>query len=154
MAVDGARRPPRCCPRSGGSASAGTFLERYFFAHLFAAVSHIPPAFSQSACVVCWLKSPDVEVELGEGLADGEAPDPEVPPPDVAPEPVAPDGEPEPEPEPVAPDVPDGAPEPEPPAAPLPLPEPVWAATSAGVSAMIATSRAAKSFVMLRPPSV
>jgi hypothetical protein len=143
--------------RAPSTASAGTFLERYFFAHLFAAVSHIPPAFSQSACVVCWLKSPDVEVELGEGLADGEAPDPDGPPPDVAPEPVAPDvPDGDPEPEPVAPDVPDGAPEPdpEPPAAPLPLPEPVWAATSAGVSAMIATSRAAKSFVMLRPPSV
>jgi hypothetical protein len=109
---------------------------------LFAAVSHIPPAFSQSAFVVYWLKSPDVELELGEGLADGEAPDPDVPPPDVDP------------PEPAAPDVPDGAPEPEPPAAPLPLPEPVWAATSAGVSAIIATSRAAKTFVMLRPPSV
>ncbi|HEY7518879.1 MAG TPA: hypothetical protein VIE36_11360 [Methylomirabilota bacterium] len=137
--------------------------ECYFFAHLLAAVSHMPPAFSQSACVVYWLKSPDVELELGEGLADGDAPDPlgeadgdapdplgavdappEVPPPDVVP------------PEPVAPDVPDGALEPVPPAAPLPLPppEPVWAATIAGVSAITATSRAAKSFVMSRPPSV
>jgi hypothetical protein len=63
--VDGAsRRPPFC---------SGAF---YFFAHLFAAVSHIPPAFSQSALVVYCEKSPDVEPELGDGLAEGAGPEP------------------------------------------------------------------------------
>jgi hypothetical protein len=109
---------------------------------LFAAVSHIPPAFSQSAFVVYFEKSADGEPELGDGLAEG-AGDVEVPldaPPDV---------------EPPAPEVPDGALEPEP-AAPVPLPLPLvlCAATSAGVSAMIATSRSPKNLVMVQTPFV
>lgn len=132
--MDGAsRRPPLC---SGAL---------YFFAHLFAAVCHIPPAFSQSAFVVYCEKSPDVEPELGDGLAEG-AGDVEVPldaPPDVEP------------PAPVDPEVPDGALEPEP-AAPVPLPLPLvlCAATSAGVSAMIATSRSPNNLVMVQTPFV
>jgi len=119
----------------------------YCFAQLFEDICHVPPAFSQSVCVVYCEKSPDVEPELGDGLADGEAPDPlgddEVLPeaPEVAPLPPL---------EPVAPDVPDGPPAPELlPAAPLPLPEPAdWATTSAGASNMMETSRRARKCFM------
>lgn len=118
-------------------------------AHLFAAVSHIPPAFSQSAFVMNCEKSPDVEPELGDGLAEGEAPEPlgevEEPldaPPDVELPPLP------------VPEVPAGAPEPEPPAAPVPLPLPLLlcAATSAGVSAKIATSTSPNSLVIVQTP--
>ena len=90
---------------------------------------------------MCWLRSPDDEPELGEGLADGDdVPDPE---PEV-PLGVLPD--------PVAPEVPEGA-EPEPVVAPLPLPLlPVPAATSAGVSIMMPTIREATNLIMSRPP--
>jgi len=125
----------------------------YIFAQVFDDICHVPPAFSHSLCVVYCEKSPDVEPELGDGLADGEAPEPlgevellpvELLPeaPELVPPPVAP--------EPVAPDVPDGPPAPELlPAAPLPLPEPAaWAMTSAGVSNMIETSRRARKCFM------
>ena len=121
-------------------------LARYFFAHFFVEACHIPPAFSQSACVRYWLKSldepllpglADGDPVLPEGLADGaEEPDPDVPV-DV------------PLPEPVAPVVPDGV-EPAPPVAPpLPL---LPAAASAGVSIMTPTIREARSLVMSMPP--
>jgi hypothetical protein len=111
---------------------------------LLDAAVHSPPAFSQSVWVVYCVKSPEVEVELGDGLADGETP--------------APLGEPEPPlevgPPPPVPELPDGAPEPEPPAAPLPLPLPLplWAATSAGVNAMIPTSNRPITLVMIGTP--
>src|SRR5690242_16023561 len=113
----------RASPTAGQS-------DDYFFAQLLEDVSQVPPAFSQSLCVVYCEKSPDVEPELGDGLADGDAPEPlgEV---ELLPE--APELVPLP---PVAPDVPDGPPAPELlPEAPLPLPAPDdWARTSAGVS--------------------
>jgi hypothetical protein len=121
--------------------SPSTAAMFYFFAHLLEEVSHWPPAFSQSAWVLYCEKSPEVDDELGVGLAEGEAP--------------APLGEPEPPlevgPPPLVPELPDGAPEPEPPAAPLPLPLPLplCAATSAGVSVMIPTSRRPRNLVMI-----
>ena len=108
----------------------------------------MPPAFSQSAWVVYCEKSPDVELELGEGLADGEAPAPLGLPEVELPDPVPPV-------EPVPPEVPAGPPDPEPLAAPLPLPvPPLCAAARAGVSATIATRRNARNLSMSRPPWV
>ena len=98
----------------------------YFFVHLFDAVCHIPPAFSQSAFVVYFDMSPD-------GLAAGdevdELPDVlgvEAPLPDVLPEPL--------------PDVPDGVLE-LPEGAFVPPPVLDCAAAIAGARATTATRR-------------
>ena len=90
----------------------------------------MPPAFSQSACVL------KVDRSAPEGLADG---DEELPLPE---EPLEPELgmllEPEPLP---LPDVPDGV-------LPEPLPVPVWAAANAGTRAMVPTRRANTKFRM------
>jgi hypothetical protein len=85
---------------------------------------HMPPAFSQSACVLIFdMSDPD-------GLADGEV----LLPPLL--EPLEPELGMLLEPEPLLelPDVPDGV------LPPLPLP--VWAAANAGTRAMVPTRRA------------
>jgi hypothetical protein len=108
----------------------------YFFAHLFEADSHMPPAFSQSAFVVYCEKS----AALPDGLAEGE--EVELPDPPVVELPEVP--------EPVPPVVPDGLPAPEVPDVPLPLPVPLldWAAAIAGAKAMIPTKNVNISFCM------
>jgi hypothetical protein len=99
--------------------------------HFLSVAFHIPPAFSQSACVVIFERSPD-------GLAAGDEVDPlpeplvpDVLDPDVLPDPLVPE---------VLPDV-------------LPLlPEPLvldWAAAIAGANAITATTRAMTSFFIL-----
>ena len=108
-------------------------------AHLFEADSHIPPAFSQSAFVVYWERSP----ALPDGLAEGD--EVELPDPPVVLLPVLlPDDVPEP----VLPDVPEG--ELELPDEPLPLPLPPvdCAAAMAGAKAMIPTKNVSISFCM------
>src|SRR5689334_9930247 len=108
---------------------------------LLDAVCHMPPAFSQSALVWYFVKSL-LMLPLPDGLAEGEvvllpAPDPVVAPPL--------DGE-------LVLGLLDGLelePEPVPPDPPLP----VWAATTAGVSAIVPTRSAYISFcIWQRPP--
>lgn len=115
----------------------------YFFAHLFEADSHIPPAFSQSAFVVYCEKS----LELPDGLAEGEVDELPDPPVVLLPDEV---------PEPVLPEVPEGLPEPELPDVPLPLPLPLpaCAAAIAGAKAMIPTKNASITFCIVSPPVV
>ena len=108
-----------------------------FFAHFLSVACHIPPAFSQSAWVVIFERSPD-------GLAAGDEVDPEV----LVPEPLAPEVVGALPPEVVVPDDFDE------PALPdvLLLPEPLvpdCAAAIAGAKAMTATTRAMTSFCIL-----
>lgn len=112
----------------------------YFFSHLLEAACHMPPALSQSTCVVYCEKSPLVTDGLADGEADGppdasDAPGAALPPPEV----------PEPEPPPDAP----GLPAPEPPGAPLPLPLPDCAPAITGASAMIPTRDATMNFFIV-----
>ena len=106
----------------------------YFLVQLMVDDDHMPPAFSQEACVLC------EDMSIPEGLADGEL----LPP--LLDEPLEPEPDelgmlpPEP-PELELPLVPDGL-------LPEPLPLPVWAATSAGVRATAATRRVNTNFFM------
>ena len=134
----------------------------YFFAHLFIDDCHIPPARSQSACVMCWERSPALPDGLAEGLLV-ELPEPVLEPapvPDEVPEPVdpaplVPEGA---LPEPVAPEplVPDGAlPEPELPEAPLlPLPLLDCAAARAGAKAIIPIKSTKVTLYIVSPSEV
>jgi hypothetical protein len=104
--------------------------------HLLVVVSHRPPAFSQSAWVVYFVKS----LELPDGLAEGELDEPLdapgevlVPVPEAGPE-LAP------------PDDPEGVLAPELLGVPLPLG--VCAAAKAGARARIPTNTASISFCM------
>jgi hypothetical protein len=110
--------------------------ERYFdfFAHFLSVACHIPPAFSQSAWVVIFERSPD-------GLAAGDELDPlpEV----LVPEPLAPGVVGALPPEVVVPDDFDE------PALPDVLVVPDCAAAIAGANAMTATTRAMTSFCIL-----
>ncbi len=114
-------------------AATSRLARGYFFSHLFEDAIHRPPAFSQSALVWNCDKSlaPD-------GLAEGELDEPLDEPP-VAPGDVV-------VPLPGLDGVLDGV-LPEPP--PLGL---VWAAATAGASAMIATKSANMSFCICLPP--
>jgi hypothetical protein len=101
-------------------------------------MSHLPPAFSQSAFVRYCEKS----VTLLDGLAEGELD--ELPDPPVVPLPVE-------VPEPVLPVVPEGPLDPDVPDVPLPLPLlPVCAAASAGTRATTATKNTSISFCIVR----
>ena len=105
-----------------------------FFAHFLSVACHIPPAFSQSAWVVIFERSPD-------GLAAGDEVDPlpEV----LVPEPLAPEVVGALPPEVV---VPDDFDEPALPDVPV---VPDCAAAITGANAMTATTRAMTSFCML-----
>jgi hypothetical protein len=115
----------------------------YFFAHLLAALDHMPPAFSQSAWVVYFEKSPDAP----DGLADGDEVE-ELPDVLGLMVPLEPD-----EPlDPLVPEDPDGVVPPELPDVPLPLPVPLvadCATASAGASATTATMNPRKTFFIL-----
>lgn len=120
--------PPTAHPRRVQEGSRRGSVA-HFFAHLFSAACHIPPAFSQSAFVVYFDISPD-------GLAAGdeleELPDvlEPAPLPDVLPELLLPD-------------VPDGLPELPDVLPPLPVD---CAAAITGAKATTATRRTRTSF--------
>jgi hypothetical protein len=110
------------------------------FMQEFCATCHMPPARSQSALFVYFVKSAELPLGLAEGEVD-EPPDAPgavvVPPPEVPGVPVDP------------PDVPEGLLPLELPGAPLPL-LPVWAAAKAGARATIPTKSANMSFCIVR----
>jgi hypothetical protein len=111
-------------------------------AHLLDAVSHMPPALSQSALVVYCEKS----LLLPDGLADGAVEEPVdepglvlVPLPDELPVLLLPAP---------LPDVPEGLPEPDPELPDVPLPLLDCAAARAGASARIPTRSVSITFCM------
>ena len=125
-----------CATPGAGIPSASAWaVTSYFLApHLLVAVDHMPPAFSQLACVFC------IDMSDPDGLADGEV----LPLPDepgvlvLGMLPV----------EPLPPELPlpDGLLVPGVPLPPLPLP--VWAAAKAGARATVPIRRANTNFFM------